>query len=104
MEQHNGSLNRYPDLADAFAALNDDGVNREWRVHFHVPIFLDDLGEFSSTQFFVKEALEKQKSDPVSHHLEVETYTWNVLPEQYRAQSMEDAIIRELQWVRDRLS
>ena len=104
VEQHNGVLNRYTDLADAFAALKDDNATREWRVHFHVPVFLDDLGEFSSTQFFVREALEKQKIDPISNHLEVETYTWNVLPEQYRTQSMDAAIVRELQWVRDILT
>ena len=97
-------MNRYADLADAFTALSDDNVAREWRVHFHVPVFLDDLGDFSSTQFFVREALEKQRNDPVSAHLEVETYTWNVLPEQYRTQSMDAAIVRELQWVREILS
>ena len=104
VEHKNGSLNRFPDLSDAFAALDEDGATREWRVHFHVPVFLDDLGDFSSTQFFVREALEKQKTDPVSIHLEVETYTWNVLPEQYRAQGMDDAIVRELQWVREILT
>ena len=104
VEHKNGSLNRFPDLSDAFAALDEDGATREWRVHFHVPVFLDDLGDFSSTQFFVREALEKQKTDPVSTHLEVETYTWNVLPEQYRAQGMDDAIVRELQWVREILT
>ena len=104
VERCNGSLNRYVDLADAFTALSDDNVAREWRVHFHVPVFLDDLGDFSSTQFFVREALEKQRKDPVSTHLEVETYTWNVLPEQYRTQSMDAAIVRELQWVREILS
>ena len=104
VEHKNGSLNRFPDLSDAFAALDEDGASREWRVHFHVPVFLDDLGDFSSTQFFVREALEKQKTDPVSIHLEVETYTWNVLPEQYRAQGMDDAIVRELQWVREILT
>lgn len=104
VERHNGVLNRFPDLGDAFAALSDDSAQREWRVHFHVPIFLDELGDFSSTQFFVREALDKHKTDPVSSHLEVETYTWNVLPEQYRSQTMDAAILRELQWVRDRLS
>ncbi len=104
VERRNGSLHRYPDLANAFATLNTDNEAREWRVHFHVPIFLEDLGEFSSTQFFVQEALEKQKVDPISTHLEVETYTWSVLPEQYRTQSVDAAIVRELQWVKERLT
>ncbi|MFK7859852.1 MAG: metabolite traffic protein EboE [Granulosicoccus sp.] len=104
VENCGGSLNRFADLAEAFAALDDDNAEREWRVHFHVPIFLDDLGDFSSTQFFVREALDKHRTDPVSTHLEVETYTWNVLPAQYRQQSIDAAIVRELQWVSDRLS
>ncbi len=104
IENHDGTINRYTDLPEAFANLTDDKKPREWRVHFHVPIFLDDLGEFSSTQFFIREALALHKEDPISKHLEVETYTWNVLPDQYKNQSIEDAIARELNWVREQLS
>lgn len=99
VEQHNGTLNRYPDLPEALAALGDSEESREWRVHFHVPIFLDDLGEFSSTQFFVQQALERHRRKPLSEHLEVETYTWDVLPAAYRTASVDDAIVRELDWV-----
>ncbi|MDB3935343.1 metabolite traffic protein EboE [Granulosicoccus sp.] len=109
VERQAGVLTRFTDLSEAFASLEDDGAldaetTREWRVHFHVPIFLDDLGQFSSTQFFVRQALEKHKTDPVTEHLEVETYTWSVLPERFRKQGMDAAIVRELQWVRDQLS
>jgi len=104
VEKHNKKLRRYPDLSDAFSALQNDTAEREWRVHFHVPIFLDDLGDFASTQFFVTEALDKHKVDPVTEHLEVETYTWSVLPKRYREQSLESVIIRELQWVKEKLS
>jgi hypothetical protein len=99
IEQHGNEINRYPDLPLAFEQLSNDGIPREWRVHFHVPIFLDDLGEFSSTQFFIKDALNLHKEKPISTHLEVETYTWDVLPEQYKGQPITDAIARELNWV-----
>jgi hypothetical protein len=69
-------------------------------VHYHIPLFLDDLGPFSSTQSFVREALALHRQEPISQHLEVETYTWGVLPERYRAASLAPAIARELQWVR----
>lgn len=107
VERHDGTLTRYTDLPDALASLNADSdassAAREWRVHFHVPVFLDDLGEFSSTQFFIREALTRHREDPVSDHLEVETYTWNVLPARYRTESVDEAIVRELAWVRDAL-
>jgi hypothetical protein len=102
IERQKGETTRYSDLAEAFAALDaapgPDG--REWRVHYHIPLFLDDLGAFSSTQPFVREALALHRQEPISQHLEVETYTWGVLPERYRAASLAPAIARELQWVR----
>lgn len=104
IERKDGQINRYKDLPDALATLNDDGADREWRVHFHVPIFHDDLGDFSSTQFFISEALERHKIKPISEHLEVETYTWDVLPPALRSIPVDDAITRELQWVVNKLS
>ena len=109
VEKYNDVINRYPDLSDAFASLDNNtqtgpSQKREWRVHFHVPIFLNELDEFSSTQFFVAEMLERHKVKPISPHLEVETYTWNVLPKTLRTQSIDKAIVRELRWVMDALS
>ncbi len=103
VERHNDTINRYSDLPQAFEQLEDDGLPREWRVHFHVPIFLDNLGEFTSTQFFVREAMRLHAQNPLSNHLEVETYTWDVLPAAYKEQSLDDAIARELNWVRNEL-
>ena len=101
IEKRDGDITRFPDLAPAFAALDETpGIQgREWRVHYHVPLFLGDLGSFSSTQSFVQEALALHRQDPISQHLEVETYTWGVLPERYRTTRLPPAIARELQWV-----
>lgn len=103
VETNAGKVRRYPDLSDAFEAIKDGETRQEWRVHCHVPLFLDDFGEFSSTQFYVSETLEQHNRQPVSEHLEVETYTWSVLPEQYRGEDMDNAIARELDWVLQRL-
>ncbi len=103
VEQHNGTLNRFEDLPAALDALDDSEQEREWRVHFHVPIFLDNLGDFSSTRFFVEQALQRHAIKPISEHLEIETYTWDVLPDVYRTQSIDDAIVREFNWVIDSL-
>jgi sugar phosphate isomerase/epimerase len=98
-------LTRYLDLPEAMRSLDGRGrEGREWRVHCHVPVFLDDLGDFSSTQAFIRDVLRLHNQAPVSDHLEVETYTWNVLPEHLRAGGMDQAIARELTWVREELS
>lgn len=104
VERRGDDLIRYLDLPEAFDSLNDAAPGREWRVHFHVPIFLDELGEFSSTQEFLRELLTLHRQEPISQHLEVETYTWDVLPEEYRSEEVEAAIARELDWVRTILS
>lgn len=107
VERHNGRINRYTDLPEAFSALEQNTAEvagkREWRVHFHVPIFLDELGRYSSTQFFVTEFLALHRATPVTDHLEVETYTWNVLPDNCKTADIDDAIIRELDWAKDQL-
>ena len=41
----------------------------------------------------------RQTSRTCSPHLEVETYTWDVLPQGLRAGKVEDAVARELGWV-----
>lgn len=97
-------LRRYGDLAEAFATLSGTNADREWRVHFHVPIFLDRLAPFASTQSFIREVLAIHRERPVSSHLEVETYTWGVLPEPFRSGSVDEAVARELAWVRTELA
>ena len=104
VEQGPDGMKRYTDLPDALATATGKADGREWRVHCHVPIFMDDLGAFSSTRSFISEVLDIHKRDSVSAHLEVETYTWNALPEHLRAGGMELAIARELSWVMDTLA
>ncbi len=96
-------LLRFADLSEAFASLQGSKAEHEWRVHFHVPIFLDQLGPFASTQTFVREMLAIHRLRPVSAHLEVETYTWGVLPEPFRSGTVDEAVARELMWVRKEL-
>ena len=98
------SLTRHLDLPQALKELeNGVGVDSEWRVHFHVPVFLDVLEHFDTTQFFLKEVLAELRENAVSPHLEVETYTWDVLPEKLRTSDIATAIAREMTWVLDEL-
>jgi hypothetical protein len=104
VERGPAGLRRYPDIADARAAGHWRDAASEWRVHFHVPVFLDALEGFASTQSFVREVLARQRRQPCTPHLEVETYTWSVLPERHRTMDVADAIARELEWVRSELA
>ena len=104
VEDGPNGVRRFADLPEALATVNGQPGDREWRVHFHVPIFLDDLGAFSSTRFFIRKVLDQHRLKPISPHLEVETYTWNVLPAHLQAGGMEQAIARELNWVREELA
>jgi hypothetical protein len=94
----NGSLIRYRDLPDALKDSQNQTVT-EWRAHFHVPVFEENLGMLRSTQSDIIEILNIQKNRPFSDHLEVETYTWEVLPESLKM-PIDQCIIRELNWVK----
>jgi len=91
-----GALVRFVDLPAAFEAAAALGADSEWRVHFHVPVFESELGAFSSTQSDVRELL--LGAPALASHLEVETYTFDVLPAEYRTASVTEAIARELEW------
>ena len=52
---------------------------------------------------FLGEILDLHRREPISTHLEVETYTWDVLPERYRQADVASAIARELAWVVEQL-
>jgi len=102
VQRSNGSLARFVDLPQALAA-GGAVAGAELRVHFHVPLFLEQMEHFGTTQAFLAEILALHRAAPISRHLEVETYTWDVLPPSYRSADLSSAIARELNWVKARL-
>jgi hypothetical protein len=104
-ESRNGELTRYLNLSDAIAAWRlDPSGSRERRTHFHVPVFLDAIGEFRTTRFGIEAALKVHAETPLSDHLEIETYTWDVLPAELKTGDITDYVCRELEWLRGALS
>jgi len=109
-----GTLTRYPDLDDALPALADEalpeladeavtgdepGRAEEWRVHFHVPIFVDRFDVFDSTQDAILTTFaELARRGDLTNHLEIETYTWDVLPAELKGDLL-TSISREYEWV-----
>jgi sugar phosphate isomerase/epimerase len=100
LERRDGVITRYLNLEDALASLAADPGPREWRVHFHVPVFLEDLGPFTTTRDAIVDALAVHRREALSAQLEIETYTWDVLPEEFKSGDIVDYVCRELEWVR----
>lgn len=105
VESRGGRQTRFLNLEDAFAAFAaDPGAEREWRTHFHVPVFLEKLGpRLETTRFAIEEALAFHQRNPRSAQLEIETYTWDVLPAKLKTGNIVDYVATELEWVRSQL-
>ena len=95
-----GTLRRHLDLPQALKIARETPGQgtREWRVHFHVPVFRERYGAFEGTQEYVAELLRLVRAGDVSQHFEVETYTWDVLPEEFRREGIVAGIAREVEW------
>lgn len=95
VRRRSGDLSRYLDLPEALERHTPE-ADEEWRCHFHVPIFVAEAGIHGTTRAFLEEILPLL---PPQLLLEVETYTWEVLPAELRSGSVTTSIIRELQWL-----
>jgi sugar phosphate isomerase/epimerase len=104
VHQGEAGLTRYLDLPDAFAARDASRSSGLYRVHFHVPLFREELGPFRGTQRYLSRVLSILRDRPICSHLEVETYTWSVLPEEHRREGIVESVSRELQWVMGQMS
>lgn len=93
----NGQERRFfLDLPDALAATPDGSTLRS---HFHVPVFYQAVDGLGTTQADLQALLAAHKQQAISRHLEVETYTFGVLPGALNRQCVEANICRELNWV-----
>ena len=92
-----GTLEHYADLSTALESFMTTEAS-EWRTHFHVPIFIPAYQPFASTQDHIVKLLQMLPSNAIAHHLEIETYTWEVLPPEMKLDIL-TSIEREYQWV-----
>jgi hypothetical protein len=80
----------------------------EWRCHFHVPIFLEKLPNMGTTRPQLEAAIDHLKINGSTHHLEIETYTWLVIPEGVREElcggTLSGSLEQEFRWVMERLT
>lgn len=101
--RQDGEIRRFLDLPQALEAAAEDRTPREWRIHFHVPLFREELGPFQSTQPYLRELIQHLEGGDDDQHWEVETYTWDVLPEEFRNEEVATAVAREIGWVADQI-
>jgi len=98
----NGRLMRFFD--DLPEALHNDEASEapvnEWRVHYHMPLFLRHFEELQTTQDDVTLCLSSLQPGEV-RHFEVETYAWNVLPAALQPLDLATGLSQELRWVMD---
>ncbi|MEM8501597.1 MAG: metabolite traffic protein EboE [Cyanobacteria bacterium P01_D01_bin.1] len=92
-----GQLQQHRDLTQVLSEFVSSDA-KEWRTHFHVPIFIDRYQAFESTQADITSFLVALKNNPGCSHLEIETYTWDVLPAEMKL-DMLTSIQREYEWV-----
>ncbi|MCE5325750.1 MAG: metabolite traffic protein EboE [Planctomycetaceae bacterium] len=95
-----GQIQSYPDLPHALEGADPAG---QWRVHFHVPLFFSARGELRSTAAQLKDALPQRIAGGLTEHLEIETYTFAVLPPELAAPDLPAALAREYNWVTENL-
>jgi hypothetical protein len=101
-----GTVSGVDDLDQALAGGLPD--SHPWRVHFHVPLHAPAAAPLASTQPVLRDTLRELLGGQTARtaHVEVETYTWQVLPAAARPETDADlvaGIAAELSWTRDRL-
>jgi sugar phosphate isomerase/epimerase len=80
------------------------GPAGEWRIHFHVPLFVDRFGLLETTQGHIGELLAEAQSSSQVRHFEAETYAWGVLPQELQMADLSEGIAKELSWLCDQVS
>ncbi len=86
------------DLPSALADA-DLASRRPWRVHFHVPLHVAEVGGLPTTRPDVERFLRFVATLDDPPVLELETYTWSVVPG--AAPDLADNVAAEIAWARE---
>jgi hypothetical protein len=99
-----GKRLQYLDLPDALAQDPSDTAI-EWRIHFHVPLHSSPTPIFDNTTDHLLGVLDILRTNPkLCSHLEMETYTWDVLPAELRSRDVVEQLVAEYDWTLARLA
>lgn len=96
-----GTLHRYRDLDVALDQSNNQPppLTGEWRIHFHIPLHSPPASHYQSTSDHIQGVLDLLQADPrLCSHLEMETYTWEVMPPDLKKRNVVDQLAAEYEW------
>mgnify|MGYP003949382935 CR=1 FL=1 len=102
-----GGLMRYIDLPNALAAAarGETTGDTEWRIHFHVPLHCRPTALFDTTADQLQQAIGVLGANPaLCSHIEMETYTWEVLPYKMKQRDVVDQLVGEYHWTLAKLA
>jgi sugar phosphate isomerase/epimerase len=91
------------DLPEALDELPGFPDAEELRVHFHVPLFFTGAGPLQSTADALTPDFLHELRSGLCPHLEIETYTFDVLPPEVHPGDVVRSIAREYSWVLSRI-
>lgn len=94
-----GRVHRYADLGPALSSLETEGGTAgELRTHCHIPLSIGRFGTLGSTRSELGTEFFALLHNGITPHVEIETYTFSVLPEELRRVDVVDSITAEYQW------
>jgi hypothetical protein len=102
-----GKLQFFRDLPDALSHRSPSATrhSEEWRIHFHVPLHAPASPPFENTNDHLLGVLDLLAENPkLCSHLEMETYTWEVLPPELKTRSVVGQLAAEYDWTLARLA
>jgi sugar phosphate isomerase/epimerase len=100
-----GTRTVHKDLAPALGSKPGDPQFEEWRIHFHIPLHSPATKLYESTSDHVLGVLDLLQANPkLCSHLEMETYTWEVLPSELKNRNVVDQLVAEYHWTLKHLS
>jgi hypothetical protein len=91
------------DLPKALEELPGHDDVDELRVHFHVPLFAQLNGSLKSTVETLNADFFHELRGGICPHLEIETYTFDVLPPEVHPGDIVKSVSREYAWVLSQL-
>jgi hypothetical protein len=85
-------------------ALSTNSPFSEWRIHFHVPLHAPAAPPFENTNDHLLGVLDLLAENPgLCSYLEMETYTWEVLPAELKDRDVVAQLVAEYDWTLARL-